>query len=257
MHHNRHASRLLSRGSQPALTPFTQPSSVAAQHSVSPQNGPFALLGRRAIGAAQSALSFMDPGSVGKPLVFVSDYSSGAINIFRQTRKNKMIGRITGLLAGNLATDRAANLYVLNYTSSNVANVLVYAPPYTGAPKLTIDDTSNIGNDVAVDSSGVVAIANYCNASCTPDSGSVTFYFPGSTTPCATVTDPNFANVYFAGFDHRGDLFIDGTNSGSAIVFGRVKGRCHAKVVDVLTTGNMIRGPGRDPYRQGRPHRDR
>ncbi len=234
------------RGSQMSLMPLAQPPNATASQTVRPLTGPFGLLADRRITSGRPiGRSSMDPASVGRPLLFVSDYSSGAVDIYRQTGKNKMVGQITGLLAGGLATDRAANLYVLNFInfpSSDVTNLLVYAPPYTGPPKSTIDDGNNSGEEVAVDSSGVVAVANLCTNSCASGGGSVTLYSPNSTTPCVKVTDPSFVLVESAAFDRKGDLFIDGSGPKGAVV-GRIKGRCHAKTVDVLSTGNVIVGP--------------
>ena len=72
----------------------------------------------------------MDRGSVGKPLLFVSDVSGNVVDIYRQSGKNKMVGQISGLnLPGGLATDAARNLYVT--TGSSVA---VYAHPTPNPP---------------------------------------------------------------------------------------------------------------------------
>ena len=99
----------------------------------------------------------MDPGAAGKPLIFVSDAADGVIDIYPQSGKSqKMVGQITGLTQPQgITTDKKGDLYVANTNSSNV---LVYAPPYTGKPKMTISDAHEFPADVAVSSAGVVAV---------------------------------------------------------------------------------------------------
>ncbi|MGA2761092.1 MAG: hypothetical protein ABSF08_12340, partial [Candidatus Cybelea sp.] len=107
--------------------------------------------------------SFMDPKAAGKPLTFVSDAADGVVDIYPQAGKNqKSIGQITGLTQPQgITTDKNGDLYVANTNSSNV---LVYAPPYTGAPKMTIGDSGEFPADVAVSDAGVVAIMNISGA---------------------------------------------------------------------------------------------
>ena len=180
--------------------------------------------------APVATASFMDPRAAGKSLIFVSDAADGVIDIFPQAGKSqKMVGQITGLTQPKgITTDKKGDLYVANTNSSNV---LVYAPPYTGAPKMTISDTHEFPADVAVSSAGVVAITNICNApKCQADTGNVVLYAKGSTKSCATVSDSafNFTRVMFAEFDSKGELYIDGLNGGYQTSFGLVTGGCSA-----------------------------
>ena len=91
-----------------------------------------------------TAPSFMSRDAVGKPLIFFSDYKNMVLDIYTQARPNKMVGQITGFgntYPGGLATDTARNLYV-----TNGENVVVYAPPYTGPPTLTLSDNGYFSN---------------------------------------------------------------------------------------------------------------
>ncbi len=176
-------------------------------------------------------------GAVGKPLVFVSDGTS-SVDIYLQRGDNKMVGQITGLTPGGLATDKAASLYI-----ANDANVLVYPPPYAN-PALTLDDTGYLPNGVAVSRLGVVGVTNFCNASCGSGSGNVTFYAPNSTTPCATVSDPvNFSFMLFGAFDGRGNFYVSGFST-TAPTIGEIKGGCQAKKITLLTAANPLADAG-------------
>ena len=196
--------------------------------------------------APVATASFMDPRAVGKSLIFVSDAADGVINIYPQAGKNqKMVGQITGLTQPQgITTDKKGDLYVANTNSSNV---LVYAPPYTGAPKMTISDAHEFPADVAVSSSGVVAITNLCNApKCQVDTGNVVLYAKGSTKSCATVSDSafNFTRVMFAEFDKSGALYIDGMNGGYQTSFGLVTGGCQATSITNLAYIYTVSFPG-------------
>ncbi|MGA8795672.1 MAG: hypothetical protein WB526_01225 [Candidatus Cybelea sp.] len=190
--------------------------------------------------------SFMDPGAAGKPLIFVSDAADGVIDIYPQSGKNqKMVGQITGLTQPQgITTDKKGDLYVANTNSSNV---LMYAPPYTGAPKMTFSDTHEFPADVAVSSAGVVAITNICDApKCRLNTGNVVFYAAGSTKSCATVSysGSNFTRVMFGEFDSTGVLYIDGMNGGYQTSFGIVTGGCSATSITNIVPVYTVSFPG-------------
>jgi hypothetical protein len=186
--------------------------------------------------------SFMEIDASTKPLIFVSDVSGGVVDIYPQAGKSqKMIGQITGFAQPQgLATDTKSDLFVAN---TNDSNVLVYAPPYTKAPTLTIVDAGEFPAAVAVSSAGLVAVTNICKApDCRPGTASVSFYPKGSSKACATVSDTtNFPRITFAAFDKSGDLYIDGTIDRIATAFGIVSGGCKAasitNIEPTYTTG--------------------
>ena len=172
----------------------------------------------------------MDSSAVSQPLIFNSDPSTGAVNIFPQAGTNqKMIGQITGLSKPQgLATDTNGNLYVADTSS---ANVRVYAPPYTKAATLTLDDRGHSPYGVAVSPLGVVAVTDL--------NGSVSFFAKNATKACATVSDRNFPTIYYDAFDHNGNLYIDGAqsvivNSTQDTVVGEITGGCQAKKIALL-----------------------
>ncbi len=189
--------------------------------------------------AAVKTASFFDPKAAGKALLFVSDAANGVVDIYPQSGKNpKMVGQITGLAQPQgLTTDASGNLYVAN---TNASNVLVYAPPYTGAPTLTIADPGEYPADVAVSSAGMIAVTNICDAPhCRLDTGNVVLFSNGTSKSCATVSDNafNFTRVTFAEFDSSGDLYIDGLNGGYQTSIGLVVGGCQA--TDIIMIGQI------------------
>lgn len=208
------------------LVPGPETQSTPWQRVQDPRLRIRALLGGFAPGKPNPTGSFMNPDAKGKPLIFAADdlgscsggrsnTDGGDVDIYLQGGKNKMVGQVTGLCSpAGLATDAARNLYVADEGHSAVP---VYAPPYTGAPFLTLDDTGALPYDVAVSPKGVVGVVNICGTTSCGESGSVKFYAKNSTTPCATVSDPNFTAMFGDGFDKKGNLYIDGVGLRRAI----------------------------------------
>jgi hypothetical protein len=174
--------------------------------------------------------SFIDSDAVAKPLIFVSDGASAVVDIYRMARKPQKVGQITGFNQPlGLAADSAANLYVADYSNENVP---IYAPPYTGSPKLTLIDGGHTPNGVSVSSQGIVAVTSF-----TP--GAVSFYAKNSTSACATIVDStNFRYVTYDAFDDQGNLYIDGSSSNGNGTIGEITGGCGAKNITLLTTSN-------------------
>jgi len=83
--------------------------------------------------------SFMDVQAATHPLIFVSDTPDGVVDIYPQAGKSqKSPARLRGSTSRKVSrVDAQRNLYVAN---TNGSNVLVYAPPYSAAPILTLND---------------------------------------------------------------------------------------------------------------------
>ncbi len=192
-----------------------------------------------------SAPSFFRREGKGKALIFVTESYNGFVDIYLQSKKHKMVGQITGLYAPEgLAADTDGNLYVTNYgPTDKTPNILIYAPPYTKGPKLTLDD-GGFPLSVAVSRSGVVAAANFCSApSCGTGTASVTLYAKNSAQPCATIADlTNFAFVRGVTFDHNGNLYVGGYGPGPnfTATVGEIQGGCRAKKIALLSTANPL-----------------
>jgi hypothetical protein len=137
-----------------------------------------------------------------------------------------------------LAVDAAGNLYVTDVAYSNV---LVYAPPYNGSPKV-LDDAGYRPSDVAVDTKGNVAVTSVTSNSYGP--GSIAFYPKGATEPSKTiVANSKFAGDYFCAFDSAGNLFVDSKSGNGPFALGEVVGGIVGKNVAALTTANILANP--------------
>ncbi len=187
--------------------------------------------------------SFFRKDAMDKPLIFITDGDSMAVDIFLQGGSNQYVGQITGFtFPAGLATDRSGNLYVANETGLGIP---VFAPPYTKGPKLTLYPFGKAAS-IAVSTTGLVGAANYCTLpGCLGDTGNVTFYTKNQINPCAAVYNrAAFAQVVSDAFDGHGNLYVAGLTPGGQTVIGEISGDCNAKTIVPLTTTNTIAYPG-------------
>ncbi|MGB6713723.1 MAG: hypothetical protein WBE30_08865 [Candidatus Cybelea sp.] len=168
--------------------------------------------------------------------VIVSDASDNVVDIFNAA--GKQTAQLTGFSQPQgLALDTAGNLYVADTGNSRIQ---VYAAGYNGTPT-TINDPGESPVSVTIDSKGNLGVANILTTSDGP--GTVSFFNNGGTL-LATLSNPNFAKVFFDAFDAKGNLYIDGTNASGAFVAGEVVGGVSGKAISMLTTGNSVGFPG-------------
>ncbi len=172
---------------------------------------------------------------------FVSDYNNNAVYVLNAS------GTVTATLTGftnpeGLATDSAGDLYVANTGAQNVVEL---APPYTGPPLATFNDSGEYPGDVAVDANGNLAVTNLETTA--GAAGNIVFYRAGSTSPTGSASSPTFTSPRFCAFDKYGDLALDDNdqfNTGAVNIGGVVGGINGNGTIVTLTTNNSITFPG-------------
>ena len=168
--------------------------------------------------------------------IIVSDASDNVVDIFNT--RGKQTAQLTGFSQPQgLALDAAGDLYVAD---TNNSRIQVYAAGFKGTPT-TINDSGESPVSVAVDGNGNVGVANILATG--SGSGSVSFFNKAGTL-LTTLSNANFAKVFFDAFDDKGNLYIDGTNASGAFVAGEVVGGVSGNAISILTTGNSVGFPG-------------
>ncbi len=221
-------------GSQPSA-PGGQPQPIGVDNSVAVRPT------RLAVRVVSKPAPFVDVAGIeraGRNLIALSDSDADDVTILG-SRGGFYAVLSTGLSQPQgVAFDTRGSLYVANTSDSQV---LVYPKPYTSV-SMTLHDPGQYPAGVAVASDGTAGVTNIVSTG--GGAGSVSIYAKGATSPCATVSAESFARIYFAAFDRRGNLYVDGTDAAGHFVAGRVTGECRATSIVPLSIRNTISSPG-------------
>jgi hypothetical protein len=133
------------------------------------------------------------------PVLYVSDFLSGVVDVYPQRGHNQQpIRRISGLTASlGLFVDRRRNLYVSQ--SQFNGSVLEFAPGGS-VPIKTYDDAGHIPSGVARCPNGTLYVTNV-------DGNTISVYAHGSTEPTKTLLD-NGDQVFSIACDRASDIFV-------------------------------------------------
>jgi hypothetical protein len=157
-----------------------------------------------------SGRSWMRDGAKDGALLYVSDTETGDVYVFDYP-KGTPAGTITGLAdpAGE-CVDASGDVFVTNTGGSNV---LEYAHGGT-TPVATLKDDGYFPVGCSVDpKTGNLAVTNFSSTSSL--AGNLVVYKHAKGKPTA-YSDPNMPAFLLCGYDDRGNLFADGSSSGSA-----------------------------------------
>jgi hypothetical protein len=180
---------------------------------------------------------FVDVAAVNAPhgnQTIVSDSNTNTVSVYGADGHRHAVLSSGLSQPEGITTDAAENLYVAN---AQLHNVVVYSKPYRSIG-LTLDDPNEYPTDVAVSNIGVVGVMNIQSTAGT--GGAVLIYAKGSTSACATITDPNWSGMYFGAFDASGNLFLDGFDRNGNTLIGEISGGCAATSIATLSTGVII-----------------
>ncbi len=184
------------------------------------------------------AASFASEDASTKGVLAVSDIGTNAVDVF--DAGGALVAQIAGLsLPQGLAGGAAGVLYVAN---TGASDVLEYGPDHHTL-EATLTDPNQYPAGVGIDvATGVVGVTNIFDVN--GNAGSVSMYAPGTTTPCVTVGNPNWAEVYYGAFSHSGRFYVDGVDANGNTLTGVVSGECAATSIVTLAHTNTIAFPG-------------
>jgi hypothetical protein len=189
---------------------------------------------------AEHGRSWMLPEAKGEDLLYISDQGTNDVYVYSYPQ-GKLVGTLTGFdVPTGLCADEAGDVFIPNGFG---ADIVEYA--HRGkSPIATLSDAGKSPSGCGVDpKTGNLAVANYCsvNASghCTGH-GSVAIYANAMGSPTQHI-DHNISNVYFCGYDTKGNLFLDGTQN-SAFAFAEL--RSGKSIFTKIALNQAIQTPG-------------
>jgi hypothetical protein len=223
----------------------TQPSSPAGAVTTGAPNGtPYQL--SSTFVRANAARSWMSPEAAkSKELLYVSDYAGEAnkVDVFSYPA-DKLVGTITTdmLNPDGLCVDKKGNVWVVNNTPNN-DDMVEFAHGKTTPIAELVDPGESaiscainpVNGDLAVTSG--TDISGYAgDLAIFPDGGkgTPTFY-----------SDPNMQEMFWCGYDTKGNLFVDGQPGLYGVGFALAelpKGK--KALTNITLTGGKINYPG-------------
>ncbi len=153
--------------------------------------------------------SWMAPQAQSKDLLYVSDESGTVFTV--SYPGGKLLGMITGLQApAGLCSDSAGDVFIADTPAQSI-----FEYKHGKTKPTTVIGVVGYPEGCSVDpTTGNLAVTNYENAR-PLGPGSVSVVNLAKNRKTTTYTDPSINVFFFCGYDGKGNLYVDGVNSGS------------------------------------------
>ncbi len=183
----------------------------------------------------------LSPAARTQPVVYVSDNSANAIEIYPQRANSSPIGQITDGISAPLGNfvDQNGTLYVANIGNNTVTEY----PKGSTTPSVTLSNDISGPITVAADRSGDVAVGEFAS--------STILEFPaGSSNPSVTIT--LLTQPEGLAFDRNGHLYAAwNVNTGSKLIghvskCEQMKALCSERPMTEGESGGLVLDSGRD-----------
>lgn len=154
----------------------------------------------------------LTPAAKNPNLIYVSDAEAATVYVY--SWPGRLLGTLTGFMQpAGLCSDAIGDVYVVDYRASDIVE---YAHN-GGVPIKTLKDPGQHPVGCAVDPmTGNLAVTNYETISYGP--GSISVYTKAKGRP-KIYSDISVFEMFFCGYDNRGNLFADGYAMSSAFIF--------------------------------------
>ncbi len=202
--------------------------------TLTPSRGPIALTARQAL------TSWMDAQARRRTLLYGASFDSNTVYVYAYP-KGTLVGMLTGFNEPQgECVDQGGNVFIAN---TGASQILEYAHGAT-SPIATLSDPNQYPVACSVSAiNGDLAVANIASTSGGP--GSVSIYKKATGAPKNDV-DSNFFRMDFLGYDDKGNLFVDGTDSSGGFRYAKLPS-ARKTFVDI-TLNKAIAFPGDVQY---------
>jgi hypothetical protein len=161
--------------------------------------------------------SWMSPSAAKNDLLYVSVYSFfyGSSVYVLSWPGLSLVGQLDVGALG-MCSDKDGNVYMATGASGDI---LEYAHGGS-SPIKTLSDANNYSYGCSVDpSTGDLAVTNLYDGAL--EQGSVLIY-PNATGSPQSYQESSISDYYFCGYDHKGNLFVDGVGASDAFVLAEI-----------------------------------
>jgi hypothetical protein len=184
--------------------------------------------------------SWMSPGATSKDLLYISNYASNSVVVYSYPQ-DKLVGTLTGFHEPDgLCTDKKGGVWIVNNQESQSSEDVVEYKHGGTKPIATVYDPGEIPVACSIDpTTGNLAVTNIETYASGPGSVALYGHAKGSATLFAV---PQMVEVYFCGYDDKGNLFVDGVGSHGFLFAELPKGKKTFK--NITLKGGTILYPG-------------
>jgi hypothetical protein len=162
------------------------------------------------------AKSWMLPDAGKQWLLYVSDGTTGTVDVYNyRAQAGKLYGQITGFSAPyGQCIDRSGNVYIVDLGS---AKIYEFAHGAT-TPIATATDDYGFPIGCSVDpTTGNIAVSDFYGPNYEP--GGIDIFSGGLSGSQTNYADPNLSQAWPGGYDPKGNLYVEGTNTAFATTF--------------------------------------
>ncbi|MGC1379940.1 MAG: hypothetical protein WA814_02810 [Candidatus Baltobacteraceae bacterium] len=229
-------------GNQSQLTP-----SGAFQQSGAQSRLPEGLVDTRMSDAVPAGLvgvrpdqgrSWMRPGAASRDLLYVSNYITSDVFVFSYP-DDKLVGTLTGFdQPDGICTDKKGDVFIV----SNQNDTIIEYKHGGTSPIATLTDPAGYPVNCSIDpTTGNLAVATIRTYGSGP--GSVEVYAHAKGTP-KIYYDKKITTVYFVGYDNKGNIFMDGLETGVGFAFAELP-KGGKTFTNITLKGGTIYFPGK------------
>jgi len=235
-------------GSQSQLAPsgpFQQQSGAQPRLGQLPEG----LVNTAMSGAAQTGVvamhpdhgrSWMSPSVTSKDLLYISNYAANSVVVYSYPQ-DKLVGTLTGFHEPDgICTDKKGDVWIVNNEVSQTSEDVVEYKHGGTKPIATVYDPGEIPVSCSIDpTTGNLAVTNIETYASGPGSVALYAHAKGSATLYPV---PKMLEVYFCGYDDKGNLFVDGVGSYGFLFAELPKGK--KTFTNITLKGVTILYPG-------------
>jgi hypothetical protein len=155
----------------------------------------------------------MAPGAAKGDLLYISSYANGEVLVYSYPQ-GKLVGTLTGFYGPDgICVDKRGDIWIVNNNAAGVVGVVEYKHGGT-SPIATLVDPGYFPVNCSIDpTTGNLALSNL-ETYYPYKQGNAAIYAHAQGMP-KLYRDSKLFQVYFSGYDNKGDLYVDGTPSPS------------------------------------------
>jgi len=185
--------------------------------------------------------SWMDPDAKSQDLLYITNGGYNGVLVYSYPQY-KLVGTLTGFFfPDGVCTDKKGDVWIVNNTAEEIVEY-----KHGGTTQIAaLSDPGYYPTICSVDpTTGNLAVANKETLGSSPQQGNLAVYARAKGTP-TLYSDSKLFEVWFCGYDEKGNLYVDGTKELSADFGFAELPKGTKKLTNITLKGGTIYFPGK------------